>query len=47
LTNKLRISIDNKIDKEKVSIDPFVFTNKKKYMFFVLKKIQQVKYRQL
>lgn len=38
LTSRLRESIDNKINKERASIDVEMFKNEKKYMFFVLEK---------
>ena len=38
MTNKLRVSIENKINKEKAAIDPEKFIKEKKYMFFVLEK---------
>ena len=38
LTRKIRNSIDNKIEKEKASIDLAQFIDEKKYMFFVLEK---------
>jgi hypothetical protein len=40
----LRVSIDNKIDREKASIDPSLFLNEKKYMLFVVEKNASVKF---
>jgi hypothetical protein len=38
MTNRLRESVDKKINKEAASIDPSRFINEKRYMFFVLEK---------
>lgn len=38
LSSRLRDSIDQKILKERASVDPQMFLNEKKYMFFVLEK---------
>lgn len=38
MTREIRLNIDNKIIKEKASVDPIQFVNEKKYMLFVLEK---------